>query len=78
MPVDAKAFEAPPMVPLLHYSTSTSTCICTRITRAVACLPRLEPDGANSRPKRLFFQTVLQCFFLHFLILKKHNELIYY
>lgn len=43
--VEAKAFEALPMVPLLDcFGTSTfstSACICARTTRAVACLPRL-------------------------------------
>lgn len=73
--VDAKAFEALPTVPLLRYSTSTSTCICTRITRAVACLPRLELAGANSRPSVCFSR--LQYLFLYFM-LKKHNNLTSY
>lgn len=45
------------------YSTSTSICICTRITRAVACLPHLELDGARSG-NRLFFQTTVLLFVL--------------
>lgn len=45
--VEAKAFEALPMVPLLLQvlgtsTFSTSTCICARTARAVACLPRLD------------------------------------